>query len=202
MMSRHICFRAIHAVLALGTCAGLAASQDLPRPSTTMVARQQWGTLAEEIVAKLSVPINTGIWLTIRPASDSGLAQNAFLDALVRRGYAASLTPRDSADVKLTVTVLTDQAFFKEIGPSLYQRSVQADAEARTEANNGKTIAVLGTLHRAVTDTVAFREGGVLLTRSMENADENATLFQRIVGPLVVLASGVVIIYLFFTVRS
>lgn len=202
-MSHSFQIRLACAILALGTCAGSATSQRMAHPSTMMVLRQQWGSVADEIVDRLQLAPNTAVWLSLQPTPDSGVAQNAFLEVLLHRGYPASLKSRgDSAEVKLAISALTDRALFKETGQTSYERNVQLDVEARTERNNGQTVAVLGVFHRAVTDTVFVKDNDNPMSRREDVRDEESTLFQRFVGPFIALASGIMIVYLFFTVRS
>lgn len=196
-------FRLACLVLALGTCTGSVASQGMTHPSTTMVVRQQWGSIAQEVVDKLQLAPHSAIWLSIQPIADSVMAQNAFLDALQSHGYSPALSSlKGSGAVKLAVSVLTDRTQFKEVRPSAYERTIQTDIEARTERNNGENVEIVGMFHRVLIDTVSSKDVEFPYPRASLANEEQATLFQRLVGPLIVLASSIVIVYLFFTVRS
>ncbi len=186
-----------------GTCVGSVASQGTSHPSTAMAIRQQWGTLAQEVVDKLQLAPHSSIELWIQSDADSVSAQNAFLEALQRRGYSPSLgAQNDSSAVRLAIAVLTNRKQMRGIGSDSYERTIQTDIEARTDRANGQNAGVLGMFHQALIDTVSAQEAGSPLPLALTTGEEHASLFQRFVGPLIVLASGVMIVYLFFTVRS
>ncbi len=189
--------------LLCGTGVYYAAAQNAERPSTAMVLRQQWGSLAQEVVDSLQRPPRGPVVVWIQKAADSVLAQNAFLKSLERSGYSATLTPlKDSNAANLTVSVLTDRTQMTPVARDLYVRSVQIDIEVRAEDGNGHRVTVLGIFHRAFVDTVTSGEANLVPVPAAAARENDASLFQRIVGPLIVLASGIVIVYLFFTVRS
>jgi hypothetical protein len=58
---------------------------------------------------------------------------------------------------------------------------------------------VLGTFHRETIDTVQGIASG--LFPAVKNNDENGIL-QRMLTPFIIVGGAVVIVYLFFTVRS
>ena len=196
-------FRVMVSIVALGTYVGSAASQEVTNPSTAMVIRQQLGSIAEEVADKLQIVANSAVIVSVQPHSERELAENAFVKSLENRGFRLFLKPtRDSGAVNLRITILNDRAQFKETAQHTYERIVQTELEARTERDNGESIAYLGTFHRVSSDTVSLKDAEVPVQRQGEIGDEGATLFQRLVGPLIVLASGIIVIYLFFTVRS
>lgn len=203
MTSNSLKSRLVGVLLLSGTWVGTAASQGMTHPSTATVIRQQWESLAQEVVDKLTLAPHTKIALWVQPVADSVSAQNAFLENFLHRGYAPTLNPtKDSDEVKLTVAVLTDRTQMKEIAKDTYQRTVQTDIEPRTERSNGQSVEVLGVFHRALVDTVSAQEAALPLPTPSASGNEDATLFQRVVGPVIVLASSIIVVYLFFTVRS
>ena len=201
MVSRHWQIRVVGTVLALGTSAGSAASQDVSHRSTAMVIRSQLGSIAEEIVGKLKLAANSAVNVTVQPSFRASLAENAVVEALQHWGYRVFLkSDHDSVRVGLSINVLTDRAQFKEIAQFGYERTVQTELEARSE--HGDSVTVLGIFRRAYSDTVSVKDAEVQMPTQGSSTDEEATLFQRLVGPLIVLASGIMVVYLFFTVRS
>jgi hypothetical protein len=203
MISRLWQIRVVSTMVALGTSTGSAASQDVSHRSTAMVIRYQLGSIAEEIADKLQLTANSAVAVTVQPSFGASLAENAIVEALQHRGYRAFLKPeRDSVRVSLNINVLTDRAQFREIGQTGYERTVQTELEARSERGGGDSVTVLGIFHRVYSDTVSVKDAEVQVPHQGGSTDEEATLFQRLVGPLIVLASGIMVVYLFFTVRS
>ncbi len=203
MMPNFLQVRLATVLILCGTWVVDVASQGIAHPSTAMALRQQWGSLAEEVADSLHAVPRTTIDLWVQKVADSVLVQNAFLEALQRRGFSPTLeSEKDSVELRLMVTVLTDRAQAREVGPDRYERTIQTDLEARSESDNGRVVQVLGMFHRTLIDTVSAREAELPLPIAATTGEEHASLFQRFVGPLIVLASGVIIVYLFFTVRS
>jgi hypothetical protein len=203
MISRLWQIRLMSTLVGLGTYASSSASQDVPHLSTAMVLRYQLGSIAEEVVGKIQLEAKSAVVVSVQPYARRNLAENAFVESLQNRGYRPILKREvDSAGINLIVTVLNDHAQFKEIGQKAYERTVQTELEARTERNDGESIAYLGIFHRVSSDTVSAKDVEVPLPVHGNGVDEEATFFQRLVGPFIILASGIIVVYLFFTVRS
>jgi len=203
MNSRTWQYRVVGCAVALGTCGGSLASQEVLRPSTTMVIRQQLGSIADEVAEKLQLEVNGKVAVSVQPSADAALAENAFVEALQRRGFRPLLDAgSDSAGIQLSISVLTDRAQFEKIGPGGFMRTVQTDVEAREENRNERSVAVLGLFHRLSRDTVSQRDAEVPVPHRGEGVDLEPTFFERLVAPLIILASGILVVYLFFTVRS
>jgi len=187
----------------LGTYAGPASSQDLRRPSTIMLVRQQFSSIAREVVDTLQLAAECKVLLSVQPSPRTDVAENAFADALMHKGYQTFLLPgHDSGSVRLNINVLSEGARFREIGRSMYVRTVQTAVEARVERPNGEAVEVLGLFQRIASDTVSAPDAEVSLQRPERGTEAEATIFERLIGPLIILASGIMVVYLFFTVRS
>ncbi len=203
MIFRPLVLRIGGLLLLSGTCAGTVASQEMRHLSTATVLRQQWGSLAQEVVDKLRQIPHGPVIVWIQPVADSILAQNAFLETLQRRGYSPTLSARnDSTVVRLTVAVLTDRKQVREISKEVCERTVETEIEARAASGDGQDVEMLGVFHRLLVDTVSSTEAENPLSIPLVPTDEHASVFQRFVGPLIVLASAIIVVYLFFTVRS
>jgi hypothetical protein len=195
--------RLISAILALGTCLTVASSQDVSRPSTAMVLRQQMGSIADEVVGRLQLVAGSAVALTIEPGSQKDIAENAFAGSLQRKGFRPfTKMMRDSSGITLKVSILTDRAQFRELGQKQFERTVQTDVEVRSEKSDGESLDAFGMFHRSISDTVSSRDVEMTPFRQGDGLDEETTFFQRLIGPLIVLASGIIVVYLFFTVRS
>lgn len=197
---RHRVFDCI-GVLGLG--AATLASQDAERPSSSMIVRQQLGSIADEACDKAQLVPKSVVAVSVEARRNGSLAENSFLAALQRKGFETYLRrDRDSADVLVKVVVLTDEVVFAQIRRDAFARTVQTEVEIRTEFSGNKSAAVLGLFKRVSRDTVGQKDVEISLSGSGTTADEESSFFQRLAGPLVVLASGILVVYLFFTVRS
>ena len=190
-------------LVGVGTIAAPLASQDMPHRATVDILRQQLGDIADEIAGRLQFPAQTAVRVLVQPSPNSGLAENAFVGTLQHDGFRTFVGgDPDSAGFILVISILTDDARYKKLDSGRYGRTVETELEARTQKRSGEAIAVLGTFHRAFSDTVSAKDAELMVPRARPAGDEETSFFERFVGPLIVLASGIVIVYLFFTVRS
>lgn len=170
--------------------------------SASLVLRTQAASIAEETVAhlgdslsghqRMDVLVEGG---TVRP-----LIENAFLDLLGRKGVRATLAGLQ-ADPKhlIQVTVLDQSVRYTGIASGDYRRDVQTVVEARRSFGDSTGLAYLGMFKRQDIDTVAFREEIGVLGSVPES---QRTLFDRLVGPILLISGAFLIVYLFFTVRN
>jgi len=195
--------RLVVCVVALGTSAGLASSQEVSHPSTAMVIRQQLGSIAQEVVGRLQSPAGSAVAITVSSQADRELAENAFVESVQDRGLRPYLnSAHDSAGTLLKIVILDSRALFTEIKNHAYRRTVRTELEARAGRSDGDSLVYLGKFHRTLSDTVSANDTEARTSLRAISNDEDATFFQRLAGPLIVLASGIVVVYLFFTVRS
>jgi hypothetical protein len=175
----------------------------VPRFSTAMVLRHQLGSIADEVVGKLQLSSGSAVYVAVQPYTGKELAENAFAEALQNRGFRPLMKmTSDTGATTLKVSVLNDRAQFREINQKTSERIVQTDLEVRVENAKGESLASLGMFHRIGVDTVGAKDIEVIAPHQGSEVDEDTTFFQRFVGPLIVLASGIIVVYLFFTVRS
>lgn len=190
-------------ILALGTTAVIAASQDMSPRSTGGIIREQVRSMAEDIAERAGFGTARAVSLIVQPPASAEVATNVFVDVLQQRGCRVFVgSVPDTAGMVLAVSVLGEGAQFRQLGDSSYQRVVQTELEARTQRPDGEVLAVLGSFRRTATDTVSKKDPRFFSGRSSAGETESSTLFERLIGPVIVLASGIMIVYLFFTVRS
>ncbi len=177
--------------------------QDSLQHSTTALVRQEWGSIAEDACSKLKPLESKTASLHLVSSSNASLAENAFLVALQKRGFATYVRKeRAPSEVLLTVSILTDDIEFVQLRRDSFARSVQLEAEVRAEYPGDAPAEILGVFKRVARDTVAQKDENVALRGAEAAGGEESSLFQRIVGPLVILGSSILVVYLFFTVRS
>ena len=177
----------------------LAQSGGLSAP---LVLRSQAASIAEESLAKLGSS-TTGLE-TIGVSVSGGFAraiiENAFLDLFGRKGIRCSLQNTESMSKNLLqLTVLDQSVHYAGIANGQYRREIQTAIEARRTSNDSAAIQYLGMFKRQVVDTVAFREDSGALAADQET---ERTLFDRLLGPIMLISGVFLIVYLFFTVRN
>jgi hypothetical protein len=190
----------------LGACsgavllmAGLVPAQTA-RMSAILVLRSQAGSIAEEMLGKIG-PSLKGIdliQLNVDGGTSRPLIENAFLESLNRMGIHSALTI-SAAGRALQVTVLDQGIRYTTLASGDYQREVRTSIEARDVRTDSSATNYLGQFTRSDIDTVALREdaGPGLNAREAER-----TVWDKLLGPLVVIGGTFLIVYLFFTVRN
>ena len=195
------------ATVVIGISAGILpvdlVSQSVPESTTALLLRKQFQEIADDVVAKFTIVPPNNVVVSVESPYPVTSVQNAFLDALQRKGCQPFLHANgDSVSAALTVTVLHEKVTFEDFGGKNFLRTVESEVEARIEFGSFKSAQYLGTFRRSARDTVQEREPEYVKTPLGSLHEEDASTFQRLVGPLIVLASSVLVVYLFFTVRS
>lgn len=197
--------RAARNLLATGlTVAALSLHVDAQTSglSGTLILRSQAASIAEETFVRLSrslsgvdqiaVSVEGGAWRT--------LVENAFLDLFGRKGIHASLETQPTTSTNhLQLTVLDQSIRYAGMVSGEYRREVQTAIEARRTSNDSASAEYLGLFKRQDVDTVAFREDGGMLGVARET---ERTVFDRLLGPVILIGGAFLIVYLFFTVRN
>ncbi len=172
------------------------------RMSAALVLRSQAASIADESIRKMGTSFsgmdNVGIIVTGGTAR--ALIENAFLDLFGRRGIRVSLqnlTPGSKHNLRLDI--LDQSVRYAGLVNGEYRREIQTAIEARRTSNDAATAEYLGLFKRQDVDTVAFREDAGIVT---ELRDGERTLFDRLLGPIVMIGGAFLIVYLFFTVRN
>ena len=170
--------------------------------SAALVLRSQAGSIADESFKKLGPSIggmdNVGIIVTGGTAR--ALIENAFLDLLGRKGIRVSLQGSPSTSKQsLQLTVLDQSVRYAGLANGEYRREIQTAIEARRTSNDTATAEYLGLFKRQDVDTVAFREDAGMVTYVR---DGEHTLFDKLLGPILIIGGAFLIVYLFFTVRN
>lgn len=170
--------------------------------SGALILRSQAASIAEETFVRLSRSLSgvDQIGVAVEGGASRTLVENAFLDLFGRKGIHASLQgqPVTSAH-HVHLTVLDQSIRYAGMASGEYRREVQTAIEARHTSNDSTPVEYLGLFKRQDVDTVAFREDGGMLGAERET---ERTLFDRILGPVLLIGSAFLIVYLFFTVRN
>jgi hypothetical protein len=97
------------------------------------------------------------------------------------------------------VFFLNAEVKVRELDTKLSERSIRITLEVRTTKGAERETHILGTFHRETKDTAQVFATELLPT--VQKNDETGIL-QRMLTPFIVVGGAIVIVYLFFTVRS
>jgi hypothetical protein len=170
--------------------------------SGTLILRSQAASIAEETFGRLSGSLSGGdqIGVAVEGGTSRILVENAFLDLFGRKGIHASLRSQPVATMHYVQLIVLDQSIrYAGIASGDYRREVRTAIEARRTSNDSTFVEYLGLFKRQDVDTVAFREDGGMLGVAHET---DRTLFDRLLGPVLLIGGAFLIVYLFFTVRN
>ena len=170
--------------------------------SGTLILRTQAASIAEETFVRLSRSLSgvDQIAVSVEGGASRTLVENAFLDLFGRKGIHASLQTQPTTSTNhLQLTVLDQSIRYAGVVSGEYRREVQTAIEARRTSNDSAVVEYLGLFKRQDVDTVAFREDGGMLGAARET---ERTLFDRLLGPVILIGGAFLIVYLFFTVRN
>jgi hypothetical protein len=185
-----------------GFLAVTALHAQTARMSGTLVLRSQAGGVAEEALNKVGTSLKgvDQIILIVDGGSARALIENAFLELLNRQGIHTSLRPEQAVGNRvLQVVVLEQGVRYVGLSTGEYRREVRTAIEARDVPRDSSATKYVGTFSRSDIDTVAFREEGGMLPLAR---DSERTLFDKLVGPVLLIGGAFLVVYLFFTVRN
>ena len=180
----------------------MALQAQTARMSGTLVLRSQAGGVAEETIGKLGLSLKglDQMDLQVEGGTARVLIENAFVELLNRQGIHTSLRHAQGVGKRvLQVTVLEQGVRYVGLSTGDYRREVRTSVEVRDVPRDSSSTQYVGTFSRVDVDTVAFREevGVSLLAR-----DSERTLFDKLIGPVLLVGGAFLVVYLFFTVRN
>ena len=163
-----------------------------------MVVRLQLQSIADEVVGQLTVEEGRSVGLDIESSRFHSLTENAFLDALQKRHLTAMSSSSVGSQNSLNVLLLDLHIGYTEIGAGLFERTSRTVVEARIRRGENEAVR---RLERTTTDSTKVREDENEIARAMSE-DDTPSFIDRTLLPVAVIAGAMVIVYLFFTVRS
>lgn len=201
-LDKGIFLRTILACSLAGFLATTVLEAQVARMSGTLILRAQAGSVAEETLGKLGTSLKglDQMSVNVEGGTARTLIENAFLELLNRQGIHTSLqlVPGGGKPV-LQITVLEQGVRYVGLSTGEYRREVRTSIEARDVPRDTSSMQYVGIFNRVDVDTVAFREdiGRVPVAR-----DNERTLFDKLVGPMLLIGGAFLVVYLFFTVRN
>ncbi|MEK6757284.1 MAG: hypothetical protein AABZ02_14115 [Bacteroidota bacterium] len=204
MVQRHFTrFIALGVLIAVGSCGSQAQSSD---QSAFLILRSQVTSIAENIAARIRPGLvdSTYIRVGVEARTNQMMVENVFLDVFGKAGLKSSLARADMATGSLVqVHVIDQMVSYAATASGKFQRSVQTVLEARFRAAARDDMMYLGSFQRALTDTVQqpedLRKYGI--AGKSPTGDTNS-FFEKVAGPILMIAGAFLIVYLFFTVRN
>jgi len=167
--------------------------------ASTPVIRLQLNSIADEVVGRAKLNPENQVALWVEGEGQRSLAENAFVETLQKRGYTTVLGAGKSSEQTLHVFLFGTNVKVKAVDKKYFERIISTSLEVRTILGVERRVNLLGTFQREGKDiALAFPS----FDTSVIQADEEESLMQRLLTPLIILSGAALIIYLLFTVRS
>ncbi len=161
--------------------------------------RSQLQSIADEVVDSAKLDINGRIAVLVEGEGPKTLAENAFIEALQKRNYISMVINTAAINQMLHVVFLNSKIEVRNLDAKSSERNIQTTLEVRITKGAEREARILGSFHRETKDTAQAFTTGFLPTT--QRNDETGIL-QRMLTPFIVIGGAIVIVYLFFTVRS
>jgi hypothetical protein len=161
--------------------------------------RLQFQSIADEVVnqAKLDPKGRVALW--VEGEGPRSLAENAFVETLQKRNYASALSGGTTSEQTLHVYLLSTEVKVRAVNEKYSERNISIALEVRTVLGMEREVHLLGTFQREVKDTAQVFPS---LQLSVMQANEEESVLQRILTPLIIISGAALIVFLLFTVRS
>lgn len=179
-----------------------APAQATGLASVLTVFRAQAGSISSEVLAAIGEPLPVAVRLSVEQAPLASVVEYAFLETCAEQGITvrnAASTTENSNHVR--ILVLEQRAVFDSLDSGLYLRTVRTTCEGRFSPGDGEAVRYLGLFEQTTTDSVESREP-MPWTRVETIPEEQASVFSKVLAPLLIISGAALIVYLFFAVRS
>jgi hypothetical protein len=174
-------------------------AKDTTGVNSTSIVRSQLQSIADEVVDSAKFDVKGRVAVLVEGEGPRTLAENAFIEVLQKRNYTSVVIDTASTNQMLQVFLLNTEITAKELNAKVSERNIRTTLEARTVKGVEREVRILGTFLRETKDTAQVFTAGML--PATQKSDENGIL-QRMLTPFIVVGGAIVIVYLFFTVRS
>jgi len=167
--------------------------------NSATVVRSQLQSIADEVVDSAKFDVKDRVAVLVEGDGPRTLTENAFIRALQKRNFTSVVIDTASKNQILQLIILNAENKVRELDAKLSERNIRITVEVRVTKGVEHEVRMLGTFHRETKDTVQTYSAGLLPV--VQKKDESGIL-QRMLTPFVVVGGAIVIVYLFFTVRS
>jgi hypothetical protein len=176
-----------------------SSANDSALVHSTSVVRAQLQSIADEIVDSVIFDRRGRVAVLVEGEGPRTLAENAFIEALQKRNYTSVVIDTVSTNQILHVFIFSTEIKVRELNSKLSERSIRTALDARMVKGAEREVRMLGTFQRETKDTAQVFTGGFL--PAVQKNGETGIL-QRMLTPFIIVGGAIVIVYLFFTVRS
>jgi hypothetical protein len=166
---------------------------------STDIIRSQLQSIADEVVDSAKFEFKERIAIIVEGEMPRTLAQNAFIGAFQKRNYISVVTDTAFTNQILDVFIIGTEIQVRKLDAKVSERDIRTTLEARMEKGAGHEAHILGTFKRETKDTAQVFATGLL---PIAPSDDDSGILQRMLTPFIVIGGAVMIVYLFFTVRS
>lgn len=167
--------------------------------NSTSIVRSQLQSIADEVVDSTKFDIKARVAVLVEGEGNRTLAENAFIEAFQKRKFTFIVIDTTSVNQILNVFILNSEIKVREVNAKLFERIIRTTLEARIVKGAEREAHILGKFNREIKDTAQVFSEELLPAVQKEN---ESGIFQRILTPFIVIGGTIVIVYLFFTVRS
>jgi len=167
--------------------------------TSASVIRLQLQSIADVAIdqAKLDPKVRVALW--VEGEGSRSLAENAFVETLQKRSYTSVLSTGKTLDQTLQVFLLSTDIKVRAVDEKYSERNISIAIEVRTVLGTEREVRLLGTFHREAKDTAQVFPS---LQLSVLPVNEEESVMQRLLTPLIIVSGAVLIVFLLFTVRS
>ncbi|MGA3287568.1 MAG: hypothetical protein ABSD46_09090 [Bacteroidota bacterium] len=185
-------------VLFFGVLSVSHASDSIGVTSASVI-RLQLQSIADEVFdqAKLDPKVRVALW--VEGEGPRSLVENAFVETLQKRSFISVLSTGKTSDQTLHVFLLSADIKVRAVDEKYSERNIGIALEVRTVLGMEREVRLLGTFHRVAKDTAQVFPS---LQLSVLPANEEESVMQRLLTPLIIISGAVLIVLLLFTVRS
>ena len=167
--------------------------------ASASVIRLQLQSIADEVINQAKLDPKGRVALFVEGEEPRSLTENAFVETLQKRSYTSLLSTGKTSDQTLHVFLLSTDIKMRSVDEKYSERNISLALEVRTILGTEREVRLLGTFHREVKDTAQVFPFLQLLVLP---ANEEESVMQRLLTPLIILSGAVLIVLLLFTVRS
>jgi hypothetical protein len=177
----------------------LSSANDSTKINSMSVVRLQLQSIADEVVDSAKFDGQGRIAVFVEGEGQRTLAENAFIGAIQKRNYSSVVIDTVSKNQILHVFLFSPEINVRELNSKFSERNIRSTLEVRIEKGAEREVRMLGTFHRDTKDTV---QAFMAEFHPVVQKDDEAGILQRMLTPFIVVGGAIVIVYLFFMVRS
>jgi hypothetical protein len=167
--------------------------------SSMSVVRSQLHSIAREVVDQAKLDPQDRVGVFVEGEGPLSLVENAFIEELQQRNYRSILGTGIEVEQTVHVLLLGMDIKVRGLDTKWSERSICTNLEVRTVTGTEREARILGTFLRETKDTAQVFPSVQL---SAVPKDDKSGVVPRILTPLIVITGAMLIVYLFFTVRS